>query len=123
MKQCSKFYIKPLCHVPSMAIRQGVFPNVLKLAIVLPIYKSDGKRQLKNYRPISVLPPIFDICKKILADSVIEFLDNHDIIYNKQFGFIKRHSTTNAIIALTEKYSIALDTGKIVWGVLVYVMI
>ena len=64
MKQCSKFYIKPLCHVPSMATRQGVFPNVLKLAKVLPIYKSDGKRQLKNYRPISALPLIFKICKK-----------------------------------------------------------
>ena len=47
-----------------MAIRQWVFPNELKLAKVLPIYKSDGKRQLKNYRPISVLPLIFKICKK-----------------------------------------------------------
>ena len=28
--------------------RQGVFPIELKLAKVLPIYKSDDKRQLKN---------------------------------------------------------------------------
>ena len=55
MKQCSKFYIKPLCHVLSLSIRQGVFPSELKLAKVLPIYKSDDKRQLKNYRPISVI--------------------------------------------------------------------
>ena len=40
----------------SSSIRQGVFPNELKLAKVLPIYKSDDKRQLKNYRSISVLP-------------------------------------------------------------------
>ena len=57
MKQCSKIYVKPLCHVLSLSIiRQGVFPNELKLAKVLPIYKSDDKLQLKNYRPISVLP-------------------------------------------------------------------
>ena len=58
MKQCSKFYIKPLCHVLSLSIRQVIFPNELKLAKVLPIYtcKSDDKRQLKNSRPISVLP-------------------------------------------------------------------
>ena len=56
MKQCSKLFIKPLCHVLSLSIRQGVFPIELKLAKVLPIYKSDDKRQLKNYRPISVLP-------------------------------------------------------------------
>ena len=117
MKQCSKFYIKPLCHVLSLSIRQGVFPNELKLAKVLPIYKSDDKRQLKNYRPISVLPFISKIFEKIVADSVIDFLDDHDILYNKQFGFRKRHSTTHAIIALTEKVSMALDTGKIVGGV------
>ena len=56
VKQCSKLYVKPLCHVLSLSIRQGVFPNELKLAKVLLIYKSDDKRQLKNYRPISVLP-------------------------------------------------------------------
>ena len=45
MKQCSKFYIKPLCHVLSMFIRQGVFSNKLKLAKVLPItYKFNDKR-------------------------------------------------------------------------------
>ena len=72
---------------------------------------------LKNYRPISVLPFISKTFEKIVADSVIHFLYDHDIIYNKQFGFRKRHSTTHAIIALTEKVSMALDSGKIVGGV------
>ena len=44
MKQCSKLFIKPLCHVLSLSIRQGVFPIELKLAKVLHIYKSDDKR-------------------------------------------------------------------------------
>ena len=117
MKQCSKLYVKPLSHVLSLSIRQGVFPNELKLAKVLPIYKSDDKRQLKNNRPISVLLFIFKIFEKIVADSVIDFLEDHDILYSKQFGFRKRHSTTHAIIALTEKVSMALDSGKIVGGV------
>ena len=57
------------------------------------------------------------IFEKIVADSVIDFLEDNDILYNKQFGFRKRHSTTHAIIALTEKVSMALDSGKIVGGV------
>ena len=48
---------------------------------------------------------------------MIDFLEDHDILYYKQFGFRKQHSTTYAIIALTEKVSIALDSGKIVGGV------
>ena len=117
MKQCSKLYIKPLCRVLSLSIRQGVFPNELKLAKVLPIYKSDDKRHLKNYRPISVLPFISKILEKIEADSVIDLLEDNDILYNKQFEFRKRHSTTHAIITLTEKVTMALDSGKIVGGV------
>ena len=57
------------------------------------------------------------IFEKIVADSVIDFLEDNDILYNKQFGFRKRHSTTHAIIALTEKVSMALDSGKIDGGV------
>ena len=48
---------------------------------------------------------------------MIDFLEYNDILYSKQFGFRKRHSTTHAIIALTEKVSMALDSGKIVGGV------
>ena len=48
MKQCSKLYVKPLCHVLSLSIRQGVLPNELKVAKVLPIYKSYDKRLLKT---------------------------------------------------------------------------
>ena len=49
---------------------------------------------------------------------MIDFLEDHDILYSKQFGFRKRHSTTHAIIALTEKVSMAyIDSGKIVGGV------
>ena len=48
MKQCSKFYIKPLCHVLSLSIRQGVSANELKLDKVLLIFKSDDRRQLKK---------------------------------------------------------------------------
>ena len=117
LKQCSKLYIKPLCHVISLSTRQGVFPNELKLVKVLPIYKFDDKRQFKNYRPISVLPFIYKMFKKFIADSVIDFLEDNDILYHKQFRFRKRHSTTHAKIALTEKVSMTLDSGKIVGGV------
>ena len=99
---------------------QRLFPNDLKLAKVLPIYKSDDKRQLKNHRPITVLPLIKNILKKIVADSVIDFFGDHYILYNKQIGTRMRHSTTHAIFALTEIVSMALDSGKIVGGVFHY---
>ena len=47
----------------------------------------------------------------------MQYINSNDILYDKQFGFRKGHSTSHAIITLVEKESKALDTGKIVVGV------
>ena len=43
-------------------------------------------------------------------------MDNN-VLYDKQFGFRKGHSTSHAIITLVDKVSKSLDKGKIVGGV------
>ena len=47
----------------------------------------------------------------------MDLLDQHDILYDCQFGFRKGHSTSHAIITLVERIAKALDKGKIVVGV------
>ena len=56
MKQLTNEYVIPLTHLINLSIVQGDFPTELKLAKVLPIYKSEEEHFTQNYRPISVLP-------------------------------------------------------------------
>ena len=56
LKQCIETYIDPLTYLVNLSINQGIFPDELKIAKVLPIYKSDDKQLIQNYRPIAVLP-------------------------------------------------------------------
>ena len=49
-------YINPQTYLVNLSINQGIFPDELNIAKVLPIYKSDDKQRIQNYRPISVLP-------------------------------------------------------------------
>ena len=51
-----------VCKIFNMCLKQGSVPDELKVARVTPIYKSGGKDEFSNYRPISILP----ICSKIL---------------------------------------------------------
>ena len=44
--------------------------------------------------------------------SVLSFLDKENVIYKQQFGFRPKHSTTHAIISITEKIREVLDKGK-----------
>ena len=60
----SKYIIAlTLCYLINYCISKGVFPNTLKIAKVLPIYKGGDRDIASNYRPIFILPHF----SKILA--------------------------------------------------------
>ena len=54
-KQVIHCYIKFLAFLINQSIIEGVFPDELKIAKVIPVYKAGSSMELSNYRPISVL--------------------------------------------------------------------
>ena len=48
-------YIKPLVFLINQSLTEGVFPDELKLAKVIPVFKAGSSMELSNYRSISVL--------------------------------------------------------------------
>ena len=50
------YYAEPLTYLINQSISQGIFPEELKLAKVLPIFKCEDEQLVQNYRPISILP-------------------------------------------------------------------
>ena len=58
-------YATPLTYLINKSIADGVFPNSLKLAKVIPIYKSEDRSLISNYRPISILPFFPKFLKKL----------------------------------------------------------
>ena len=113
LKQCLCTYIDPLTYLINLSFNQGIFPDELKIAKVLPIYKSDDKHLIHNYRPISVLPFFSKFVEKFIFNHLENCIaPNNILLYDNQFGFRKNHSTTHAIITLVEKVSKAFDTGK-----------
>ena len=112
-KQCLKHYIKPLTYVINSSFESGTFPEELKLAKVIPIFKGGGKQDISNYRPISILSFLSKVFEKTMYNHLINFIDANKILYKYQFGFRKSHSTNHAIISLVEKVNNAMDSGKI----------
>lgn len=98
-------------------ISSGSFPEVLKVARVTPIFKTGNKTDVNNYRPISVLPIISKILEKLLVSRLAQFLHEHKVLYNYQYGFRTGSSTLTATSELVDDIYNAMDSQKMV-GVL-----
>ena len=55
---------KPIAYLINLSILTGIIPQEWKEAKVTPIFKSDEKDDVNNYRPISVLPLISKIMER-----------------------------------------------------------
>ena len=65
----------------------GVFPSVLKMAKVVPVFKKDSKLDYSHYRAISLLSNIEKILEKLMYKRLHTFINKNNVIYNLQFGF------------------------------------
>jgi len=60
--ECSIHSIaEPLSVIINSSMQNGVFPDVLKIAKICPIFKSGDKQTIENYRPIPMLSSFFQI--------------------------------------------------------------
>ena len=96
---------------------QGVFPEQLKIANVIPLYKTDDPMLFNCYRPESLLCVLSKVFEKVMYDRIITFLENFKIFNENQFGFRKNKSTYMALITLVEKITQALEKGEYVNGI------
>jgi hypothetical protein len=75
----------PYLELVSASFREGIFPSTLNKSIVKPIYKKGMKEEARNYRPITLVPPLSQILKKVIPNHVISFVDKHNILNKSQF--------------------------------------
>ena len=90
----------PLERVFNVSLEQGIFPNIMKKAEVIPLYKGKERDLCMNYRPISLLLTISKILEKLMYKRTYEFLNGNNLFYNSQYGFRSKHSCENAISEL-----------------------
>ena len=82
IKLCGDHITVPLSFVINRSISQATFPDTLKNAFVIPIYKSGPKSDPNNYRPTFILPTVSKIIERHVATQFFDYLKN--IIYCMQ---------------------------------------
>ena len=102
----------PLCNIFNMSMTEGIFPEKLKIAKVVPVYKNGSYDEITNYRPISVLCIFSKIIERCFYNRLSCFLTQCNIISENQYGFREGHSTSSALADFIHKVSTALDNRQ-----------
>merc|ERR1712240_825778 len=119
LKLCAPYVSIPLANIFNASISKGVYPDLLKTARVTPIYKKGVKSDPGNYRPISVLSQVNKVFEKILHKRLYKYLSKFKILYEYQFGFREGHSTTQALVEITDRLKKAIDAKELTCGIFI----
>ena len=109
LKCCSPIIEKYLCEAFNNCILERRFPNSLKIAKVVAMYKKGDNTKPENYRPISLLSPISKIFETILLKQMTKFFSKNDSFSEHQYGFRKKRSCCDAIKDITEYIRSKID--------------
>jgi len=79
----------PLSILFNRCFASGIFPNLLKRSLIIPLFKNSDVKLCNNYRPIALALTISKIFEKYINTRLIKFLDKSKFFSNNQFGFRK----------------------------------
>ena len=111
--------VQPIVLLFNQSVNQGTFPNRLKSAYIVPIFKKGSKTNANNYRPISLLHIFSKIFEKIMKKHLVQFIERNNVLSVNQFGFQKGKGTLEALTKFSTYLHQNLDSSKYIVSIFV----
>ena len=92
-------------------IAKSLFPSSLKNAIITPVHKKGTKTSKDHYRPVRILSNISKIYEGFIFKQMSEYFE--PILSKYQCGFRKAFSLQHCLLAMLEKWKLAVDNQKL----------
>ena len=85
----------------------------MAFARVTPLFKHGERRDIDNYRPISVISIIGKVFERIIYNQLFAYLSDHSILLKYRSGFRTLHSTVTALLDATDSWAYNIDIGNV----------
>ena len=112
LKDCVDVYLVHLTNSVNHSLRTSVFPQKLKQAEVIMLYKKLDPLNKENYRPVSLLPHLSKVFERIIYKQINSYME--DKLTKHLTGFGKSHGTQNSLLTMLEKWKRGIDNGAYV---------
>ena len=103
----------PISRIINQCFLTGVFPEKLKIAKVIPLYKKKDKTLLENYRPVSILSSVSKVFERTMYNQIYQYFSDNKLFYQSQYGFRQNHSTEFATIELVDRLISEMENNEI----------
>ena len=95
----------------SMSLEESVVPDDWKKANITPIFKSESRMSVSNYRPVSLTCIICKIMEAIIRDNMISHLTKYKLIHSTQHGFMAEKSCQTNLIEYLDTLTRLVNEG------------
>ena len=117
LKEIKCIISRALSIIINQSLCSGIFPNNLKLAKVIPLYKKEDQMVFGNNWPISLLSSISKIFEKVAFKQISEYFTCNNLLFNSQYGFRENHSTELAALEFVDRIKLEMDRKKIPFSI------
>ena len=109
LKFLSPALIPSLTLIINQSLLTGIFPDQLKIAKVIPLYKKENPEIVDNYRPVSLLNAFSKVFERAAYNQLYNYFKTNNLFYKNQYGFRDLHSTELASLELIDRVLNDLD--------------
>ncbi|KAL0851590.1 hypothetical protein ABMA28_007372 [Loxostege sticticalis] len=102
-----------ISHILNYSLSSGVFPTIWKDAQVVPLPKKAKPSSYADYRPISILPFLSKVMERVVHHQFSHFLSANQLLNPFQSGFRPGHSTTTALVKITDDIRLGMDSKQL----------
>ena len=113
IKPVVEFLVSPLTFVINSYIATNSFPDASETARISPIPKITQPVELKDYRPVSILPVLSKVYEKLVLQQLAVFIERESVYHQYQSGYRKNHSTATLLLKRHDDIKKAMKSSEV----------
>ena len=107
LKECRQSLVSSITRLFNESLSSGIFPDCWKSANICPVFKKGARRNIRNYRPISLLSVLSKCFEKCVYNLIIDHIKPQ--IHPLQHGFMSGRSTATQLLIVYDEISRNVD--------------
>ena len=111
LKKCVDTLSFPIMCLWRSSFKNEFIPQILKLGLIVPIYKSGPRTEPKNYRPVTLTSHIIKLFERVLVKRLVSYLTENNLYNENQHGFRANRSCLSQLLEHHQRLLNVMETG------------